>query len=104
MGTPYSPKAKSILTCEVSNQTVNKDTETTISGSLWPEHLTMIFIQISADEGTTWNNLGMAPIEEGKYSFKWKPENTGIYLLRSFWTGDMDHKKMASPTVRVEVK
>jgi hypothetical protein len=104
MGAPYSPKAKSILTCEVSNQTVNKDTETTISGSLWPEHLAMIFIQISADEGTTWNNLGMAPIEQGKYSFKWKPENTGVYLLRSFWTGDMDHKKMASPTVRVEVK
>ena len=104
MGTPYSPKAKSILTCEVSNQTVNKDTETIISGSLWPEHLAMIFIQISSDEGTTWNNLGMAPIEEGKYSFKWKPENTGVYFLRSFWTGDMDHKKMASPTVRVEVK
>ena len=67
MGTPYSPKAKSILTCEVSNQTVNKDTETTISGSFWPEHLVMIFIQISEDEGTTWNNLGMAPIEQGKY-------------------------------------
>ena len=104
MGTPYSPKAKSILTCEVSNQTVNKDTETTITGSLWPEHLTMIFIQISEDEETTWNNIGMAPIEQGKYSFKWKPENSGVYLLRSFWTGDMDHKKMASPTVRVEVK
>ena len=79
MGTPYSPKAKSILTCEVSNQTVNKDTETTISGSIWPEHLTMIFIQISEDEGTTWDNIGMAPIEEGKYSFKWKPEKTGVY-------------------------
>ena len=104
MGTPYSPKAKSILTCEVSNQIVNKDTETTITGSLWPEHLTMIIIQISEDEGTTWNNLGMAPIEQGKYSFKWKPENSGVYLLRSMWTGDMDHKKMTSPTVRVEVK
>jgi len=33
MGTPYSPKAKSILTCEIPNQTMNKDTETTISGS-----------------------------------------------------------------------
>ena len=104
MGTPYSPKAKSILTCEVSNQTVDKDNETTISGSLWPEHLAMIFIEISEDEGSTWNNLGMVPIEQDKYSFKWKPESSGVYLLRSFWTGDMDHKKMASPTVRVEVK
>lgn len=104
MGTPYSPKAKSILTCEIPNQTMNKDTETTISGSIWPEHLALIFIQISEDEGSTWNNLGMAPTERGNYSFKWKPEKSGTYLLRSFWTGDMDHKKMSSPTVRVEVQ
>jgi len=104
MGTPYSPKAKSIITCEIPNQTVNKESEITITGSLWPEHLALIFIQISEDEGSTWNNLGMATIERGNYSFKWKPEKSGTYLLRSFWTGDMDHKKMASPTVRVEVK
>lgn len=104
MGTPYSPKAKSILTCEIPNPTVNKDSETTITGSIWPEHLAVIFIQISEDEGSTWNNLGMGTTERGNYSFKWKPENSGVYLLRSFWAGDMDHKKMFSPTVRVEVK
>lgn len=104
MGTPYSPKAKSVITCEIPNQTVNKESEITITGSIWPEHLALIFIQISEDEGSTWNNLGMATIERGNYSFKWKPENSGTYLLRSFWTGDMDHKKMVSSTVRVEVK
>lgn len=104
MGTPYSPKAKSVITCEIPNQTVNKESEITITGSIWPEHLALIFIQISEDEGSTWNNLGMATIERGNYSFKWKPEKSGTYLLRSFWTGDMDHKKMVSPTVRVEVK
>lgn len=104
MGTPYSPKAKTIITCEISNQTVNKDTEITITGSIWPEHLALIFIQISEDEGASWNNLGMATTERGNYSFKWKPANSGTYLLRSFWTGDMDHKKMTSQTVRVEVK
>jgi hypothetical protein len=104
MGAPYSPKAKSILTCEIPNQTVNKKTEITITGSLWPEHLALIFIQISEDEGSTWNNLGMTTTERGNYSFKWKPKNSGVYLLKSFWTGDMDHKKMFSPTVRVEVK
>jgi hypothetical protein len=104
MGTPYAPKAKSILTCEIPNQAINKGTEITISGSIWPEHLALIFIQISQDEGLTWNNLGMATTERGNYSIKWKPENSGTYLLRSFWTGDMDHKKMASSTVRVEVK
>lgn len=104
MGTPYSPKAKSVITCEIPNQTVNKESEITITGSIWPEHLALIFIQISEDEGSTWNNLGMATIERGNYSFKWKPEKSGTYLLRSFWTGDMDHKKMTSPTVRVEVQ
>jgi hypothetical protein len=104
MGSPYSPKAKSILTCEIPNQIVNKETEITIKGSIWPEHLASIFIQISEDEGSTWNNLGVATTERGNYSFKWKPKDIGVYLLRSFWTGDMDHKEMFSPIVRVEVK
>jgi hypothetical protein len=83
---------------------MNKGTKITISGSLWPEHLTLIFIQISEDEESTWNNLGMATTERGNYSIKWKPENSGTYLLRSFWNADMNHKKMALPTVRVEVQ
>lgn len=103
MGTPYSPKAKSMITCEVSDQSVRLGSKVKISGSIWPIHLALVFIQVSKDEGTTWDNLAMAASESGNYSYEWNPATAGAYLLRAFWTGDMDHKKMTSPSVRIEV-
>jgi hypothetical protein len=104
MGSPYSPKANSMITCEVSNQVVDLGSIIRISGSLWPVHLALAFVQVSKDEGSTWENLAMATIENGNYSYLWTPTAAGSYLLRTFWAGDMDHKKMTSLVVRVEVK
>jgi len=75
-----------------------------ISGSIWPVHLALVFIQTSRDEGATWDNLTMVATEGGNYSYVWQPMSSGSYLLRAFWSGDMDHKKMISPTVRIDVK
>ena len=104
MGAPYSSKAKSMITCELSEHTADQDSLVRISGSIWPVHLALVFIQISKDEGSTWDNLGMIATQDGNYAYLWKPTAPGSYLFRALWSGDMDHKKMISPTVRIEVK
>jgi hypothetical protein len=104
MGAPYSSKAKSVITCELSEQSTDRDSFVHISGNIWPVHLALVFIQISKDEGSTWDNLNMVATEGGNYSYLWKPTTSGSFLLRTLWSGDMDHKKMISPTVRIEVR
>ncbi|MEM3004983.1 MAG: hypothetical protein QXK96_06790 [Candidatus Bathyarchaeia archaeon] len=103
VGAPYSPKARSVITLEVSEQSVKLGSGVKVSGSIWPVHLALVFLQVSKDEGETWSNLAMAASVNGTYSYEWRPESAGTYLLRAFWAGDMDHKKMTSPSVRVEV-
>ena len=92
------------VSCEASSSSITIGNSITISGSISPAVLANVTIQISTDNGTTWNDLTTLPsAPNGNYSYTWTPESAGSYELKASSEGDTSISEANSRTVTVTV-
>ena len=94
----------STISCEVSSFNISIGDSITVSGSISPAVLANVTLQISADNGITWNYLTTLPsTSDGRYSYTWAPAAAGSYELEASWEGDTSIIEATSSNVVVTV-
>jgi hypothetical protein len=77
------------ISCEVSSSSITIGDSITVSGLISPATLVNVTIQISADNGTTWEFLtSLSSGSDGNYSYTWKPSSVGSYEFKASFEGE----------------
>lgn len=91
-------RASSSITCDLSpSPTILIGTNVLIYGVIDLPVATLVTIQYSMDNGTTWNNLTTKEsFGDGSYSLMWFPTTNGTYMVRALWSGNAEYFGAAS--------
>lgn len=86
-----SPEQSSI-TCITDSSAIVIGSSVKISGRINPAKLVQVTIENSVDGADLWETLAsVASDPEGRYSYQWTPDASGLHLLRASWPGDNDY-------------
>jgi hypothetical protein len=93
------------VSCEADSSRIIIGNPVTINGCITPPLQTGVIIQISSDNGTTWNDLNTSTTSasDGFYSYTWTPEYTGFYEVRTLLEGDNSTCEAYSNTQAITV-
>lgn len=86
-------RASSSITCNLSpSPRILIGTNVLIYGVIDLPVATLVAIQYSMDNGTTWNNLTIKEtFGDGSYSLMWFPSMNGTYMVRALWSGNAEY-------------
>jgi hypothetical protein len=97
-------KQQTTISCTLSKSIIEKGETITISGIINVPISATVTIQVSRNNGISWENLSnVTSSSNGYYSYTWKPSEKGTYKNRSVWYGYSTYLGATSSVVTLTV-
>jgi hypothetical protein len=98
-------KTNSILTIELSEDSVTSGSSVTISGAVSPVRVGASVTILSSLGDGDWSEIATTTTNEnGQYTYVWSPSQSGTYGLKATWQGDDNTKSAESETKSLTVQ
>lgn len=100
----YKALLSSTISLTTSSTFILQGSTVTVAGQLSPElqyKLVTLYVRVG---GSSWNVLAVVETDsEGKFTWAWNADETGICQLLASWSGDEDYAGADSPIVAITV-
>lgn len=103
-GTVIVDKLVSTVTASAAPASVNLGETLTINGTVTPKKTGLSVRILSAQAGEEWSLIQeVATDANGAYSYTWTPDGSGVYAVKSTWTGNEFASDAESDPTIIEV-
>jgi hypothetical protein len=103
-GTVTVDKLASTITASASPTSIKLGETLTINGTVTPKKAGLTVRILSAQAGEEWSLIQeVATNANGEYSYTWTPDGSGVYAVKSTWTGNEFASTAESDPAIVEV-